>query len=107
MILLLLFAALASLIAASLLSSPELFALASVTLLTALAGLGRPARVLLLVFWLWIGALLAYLLGFAEDLALIAGLPVPACCMLLGIWVLPVTIWPLGFSLTFKRWTGR
>ena len=42
-----------------------------------------------------------------ETVDLFFGLPLPAFWMLVGIWVFPVLLWPLGFALTFKQWMRR
>ncbi|HXK61405.1 MAG TPA: hypothetical protein PLP42_16080, partial [Acidobacteriota bacterium] len=80
----------------------------AVTSIVALTGLECPSRLLLGVFWIWLEAVLLYLLFAANDPTLsFWGLPRPAVLMLIGVWLAPVLIWPVGFLWTFKRWVGK
>lgn len=89
---------------------PSLFVISIVTSLSALAGLAGAPRWLAASFWIWLNLVLLYLLsastpGDAHDAVhLVGGLPEPAFWMLVGIWIVPLFIWPLGFLLTFKGW---
>ena len=91
------------------LAQPYLFVLSIVTTLSSLAGLVGTPKWLCVSFWIWLNCVLLYLLSTplpeeAQGVVLIAGLPAPAFWMLVGIWIVPVFIWPLGFLLTFKTW---
>lgn len=92
------------------LALPHLFVLSIVTTLSSLAGLAGTPKWLHVSFWIWLNCILLYLLSTPAPeeahgaVALIAGLPAPAFWMLIGIWIVPVFIWPLGFLLTFKAW---
>ena len=99
------------LILAGCLFSPFLLALGVVSLIVALASLGGAPRGLLLLFWLWLLAVLFVplldwmvpgVIWKVNDL--VFGLPGPTFLMLFGVWVVPVLILPLGFLLTFHRW---
>jgi hypothetical protein len=95
-------------LAAGLLHAPHLFAFASVSFIVLLASIGCPSRKLLAVFWLWLNLVLFYLLEASPEYSLLAWrLPGPALWMLVGIGVVPILIWPLGFALTFRKWMGR
>jgi hypothetical protein len=89
------------------LQSPHLFAFSSVSFIVLLASLGCPSRILLVALWLWLNLVLLYLLEASPERSLLAGLPIPAFWMLVGVGLVPILIWPLGFALTFKKWIGR
>ncbi len=79
-----------------------------VTAIVALTALKCPSRALLAVFWIWLEGILLYLLFASHDRTLaVLGLPRPAFVMLAGVWLAPILLWPLGFTLTFKKWAGR
>jgi hypothetical protein len=82
------------------------FVLSLVTAVTALAGLRCP-RMALAVFWVWVVAVLTVLLYLPVGDRALLGFPVPAFCMLVGIWIVPVFIWPLAFTRGFKRWVDK
>jgi hypothetical protein len=85
-----------------------LLAFGTVTLLVGLLGFSSASRRLLLVFWLWLQALLLYLVYFSDDRSPFwSGVPLPALAMLLGVWLIPVLIWPLGFARNFRNWLER
>lgn len=92
------------------LAFPGLFIISIVTSLSSLARLGGASRWLSVSFWIWLNCILLYLLFASRPvetdgaIVLIGGLPVPAFWMLVGIWIVPVFIWPLGFLVTFKAW---
>ncbi len=87
---------------------PAIMATGSVTAIVALAALKCPSRFLLGAFWVWLEAIILYLLFASDDLApSTLGLPRPALVMLAGVWLAPMLLWPLGFALTFKKWIGR
>jgi hypothetical protein len=87
---------------------PGVMATGVVTAIVALTALKCPSRLLLAVFWIWLEGILLYLLFASHDQTLSAlGLPRPAFVMLAGVWLAPILLWPLGFALTFKKWTGR
>lgn len=93
---------------------PFLLALGIVLLIVALAALGGAPGGLLFLFGGWLLAVLLILLfdwmspGFLWDQQLLVlGLPGSTFLMLLGIWVLPILILPLGFLLTFHRWLRK
>lgn len=95
----------------ALLSSDWLMAAGGVGCLCALAGWGGAPRHLVLGFGFWTAAVLAYLLHSGDrsvaETGTLGGLPRPSLWMLLGIWVVPVFIWPLGFLRHFRRWKGQ
>ena len=80
--------------------------LSVVTSIAALTGLKCP-RITLAVFWVWVAAVLAVLLYLPVGDQALLSLPVPAFCMLVGIWIVPVFIWPLAFKRGFKRWVDK
>ncbi len=87
---------------------PVVMATGAVTAIVALTALKCPSRTLLAVFWMWLEGILLYLLLTSHDRTLaVFGLPRPAFVMLAGLWLAPILLWPLGFAITFKRWTGR
>ncbi|MEJ2077895.1 MAG: hypothetical protein P8020_05070 [Acidobacteriota bacterium] len=83
-------------------------ALGGVGVLSCLAIWGSAPRRLVVVFGIWTAGILAYLLwsgDSAPDTTMkLLGLPAPAFWMLLGIWVVPLLIWPLSFIRDFDRW---
>ncbi|RPJ59544.1 MAG: hypothetical protein EHM23_13755 [Acidobacteria bacterium] len=107
MLWLLLFALVAVLIG-GIVGLPTVMATGVVTGIVALAALKCPSRFLLAAFWIWLEGMLLYLLFASHDRTLSAfGLPRPALVMLAGLWLAPILLWPLGFALTYKKWTGR
>ncbi|RPI27119.1 MAG: hypothetical protein EHM61_09550 [Acidobacteria bacterium] len=103
----LLLVALLAMLVGGIFSLPALMATGAVTAIVALTGLKCPSRFLLVAFWVWLEGVFLYLVFQSHDLTSSAfGLPRPALLMLLGVWLAPVLIWPVGFALTFKRWMG-
>ncbi|RPJ86313.1 MAG: hypothetical protein EHM18_06890 [Acidobacteria bacterium] len=87
---------------------PVVMATGVVTAIVAITALKCPSRLLLAAFWIWLEGILLYLLFAAHDRTLsVFGLPRPALVMLAGLWLAPILLWPLGFALTYKKWTGR
>ncbi len=87
---------------------PVAMATGAVTAIVALTALKCPSRALLAAFWIWLEGTLLYLLFASHDRTLaVLGLPRPAFVMLAGVWLAPILFWPLGFAVTFKKWTGR
>ncbi len=82
------------------------FVLSLVTAIAALAGLRCP-RITFAVFWVWLAAVLTVLLYLPAGDRAVLSLPAPAFCMLVGIWIAPVFIWPLAFRRGFKRWVDK
>ncbi len=104
----LLLAGLVAVLFGGLVGLPVLMATGVVTAIVALAALRCPSRLLLAAFWIWLEGILLYLLFESHDRSLSAlGLPRPALVMLVGVWLAPILLWPLGFALTFKKWIGR
>jgi hypothetical protein len=93
---------------AALFSLHGLLAFGTATLLVGLVGFSDASRRLLMVFWIWLEITLLYLVYFSGDRAPFwFGLPLPAWVMLLGVWLIPVLIWPLGFAKDFRKWLER
>lgn len=87
---------------------PALMATGIVTAIVALTAFKCPSRFLLAAFWIWLETILLYLLFASQEHALsILGLPLPAFVMLAGIWLAPILFWPLGFALSFRKWTDK
>ena len=99
------------LLVAMLLSMVPLLVVSAVSVMVLLASLKLDSGALLFSFWLWMNLVLLYLWSQPVDSnpqqLLVLGLPVPAFWMLLGVWIIPVLIWPLGFALTFGKWSQR
>jgi len=111
MFLILLTISLSLLLLAVLLGNSTLFALAVVSSIVSLTGVSGVPRRPLLVFWIWVNLVLLYLIsepsGTGYEVRLVAGIPVSAFWMLLGIWLIPVFLWPLVFYAGFKDWVNR
>ena len=94
-----------------LLASPGLFAFAIVSSIVSLTAVPDAPRWALLSFCLWVNLVLLYLVSEpsadAENVRLVAGFPMPALWMLLGIWLIPIIIWPLAFLIGFRKWMSR
>ncbi len=88
-----------------------LMAIAGVGLIAGMAALGGAPRGPVLLFWVWVSGVLAYLAAStpAADPAadFIFGLPPAAFWTLFGVWIVPAAIWPLAFALRFRDWIGR
>lgn len=100
-------ASLLLLLAWMLTSNLKLVILGIVSFIVALTSLKLSSKLLLGSFWIWMNLVLLYLSREDHSLSLVLGLPLPAFWMLFGIWMVPVLLWPLGFALTFKRWSRR
>lgn len=92
-------------------SSEALFAVAVVSSVVSLTAVGGVSRWALAAFWMWVTGVLLYLVlapaGSGGDLYLVAGIPVATFWMLLGIWLLPMILWPVVFAVTFRKWMKR
>lgn len=93
---------------------PFLLALGIVLLIAGLASLGGAPRRLLFIFWAWLLVVLFTLLFdwmspgvLWDEQMLLMGLPGSTFLMLLGIWIVPILILPLGFLFTFRRWVRK
>lgn len=100
-------ASLLLLLAGMLTSNLKLVILGIVSFIVALTSLKLSSKLLLGSFWIWMNLVLLYLSREDHSSSLVLGLPLPAFWMLFGIWIVPVLLWPLGFALTFKRWSRR
>lgn len=94
--------------------NPVLLASGSILLIVSLALLGKAPLGIVLLFAVWLLSVLASLIFVwatptvpGEETPLILGLPAPTFLMILGIWVLPILIFPLGFLLSFERWLRK
>ena len=99
------------LLASILLEHHGLFAISLVAIVVSLAAVGGAPRTPLILFWVWVTFVLLYLLngltvGESEKV-LILGIPEAAFCMLIGVGIVPVVLWPLYFLFDFKKWIGR
>lgn len=103
-----LFASLLALETGAVLRLDALMALGGICALSALARWGGAPGRLCLLFGFWTAGVLAFLLWAGEvepgQAGRFFGLPTAAFWMILGIWVVPVLIWPLGFARHFGRW---
>lgn len=85
-------------------------ALSIATVISAVAATRGVSRGLVVAFWVWLNAIFGCLLHpefvFTRILSLEVT-PAPLTLMLVGIWILPVLLWPLGFALTFDKWRKR
>ena len=99
------------LLVAVVLANASLFAVAVVSSIVSLTAVGGVPRWSLLAFWLWVNLVILYLIsepsGEGIDLILVSGIPVSAFWMLMGIWLMPIVIWPLAFFIGFRKWTGQ
>lgn len=88
----------------------DLFALGCVSTIVSLIPPGVVSRRVRTVFWVWTTGVLLFLLHspFATATGAVAstwlGWPPDIFLMLVGIWLLPVAIWPLAFSRGFRTW---
>lgn len=83
-----------------LLATPLLVALGGPTLIVLLAALGKKVPgILLIAFWIWVVAVLLGLILLGDQSS-----PSAALYMLIGIWLFPVLLWPLGFARFFDNW---
>ena len=85
---------------------PSICGVAIAASIVGLTGFSRIPRWLLFLFWLWLSFILLFLtldLHFLDRWE-VFGLPVPTLVMLLGVWIIPVFIWPLGYLLLFDGW---
>jgi hypothetical protein len=92
----------------ALFESSWIMAVGVVGALSFLAIWGNAPRRFSLIFGVWTSGVLGYLL-WSGDLApdvtgRLWGLPAPSFWMLLGIWLVPLLIWPLSFIRDFGRW---
>lgn len=100
------------LIFGGLLGSAPVFAVALVGIIVSIAGLGGAPQWLLLTFWVGTTAILLSLLFLPEeatcrDSLLLMGMPLRMVLMIVGVWIVPLLIWPIGFLLTFRRWLEK
>ena len=99
------------LLAGVLLGDSALFAVAVVSSIVSLTAVRGVPRWPLLSFWVWVNLVLLYLVseGNVEgsDVRLVAGIPLSAFWMLLGIWLVPVILWPLAFFVNFRKWMSQ
>jgi len=111
MFLVLLTLSLLLLLVAVLLANSLLFAVAVVSSIVSLTAVRRVPRWPLLSFWLWVNLVLLYLVSEPNvdggNLQLVAGIPVSAFWMLLGIWLVPIILWPLAFFVSFRNWMSQ
>lgn len=109
----LLFASSLTIVVAALCGSAEFFAVGSVSAIVGLIPPGAVSRRVRTVFWVWtLGVLLVLLWNpfgtvGGTDGPIWLGWPPDVFLMLVGIWLLPVAIWPLAFSLGFRNWLKR
>jgi len=93
---------------AVLLSNAALFSVAVVSSIVSLTAVRGVPRWPLLCFWLWVGGILLYLLAEPTseglDVTLVAGVPISTFWMLLGVWLVPILLWPVAFAVNFRKW---
>jgi hypothetical protein len=109
---LLLTVSLACLMLAAFFELELILGVAVITIIISLTAFGKVPRLLLWTLWVWLNIILIYLncLDFAEfpnGEARLIGLPLPTFWMLVGVWILPVVVWPLGFALFFRSWMSK
>jgi hypothetical protein len=96
---------------AVLLANSLLFAVAVVSSIVSLTAVRGVPRWPLLSFWLWVNLVLLYLVSEPNvdgvNLQLVMGIPVSAFWMLLGIWLVPIVLWPLAFFMSFRNWMSQ
>ena len=90
------------------------FAVGVASVIVALTAQRFAPRWTLFIFWCWLTAVLLYLVTQPPlesmsdtELGIILGLPAPTFWILIGIWLVPILIWPLSFLLKFRDWAGR
>ena len=103
---------LALLLISILLECQVLFAFSLVSAITFLTAVGKKVpRLPLILFWLWVNAVLVYLMAGPDENVrgsdLIPGIPESALWMLIGVGIIPMMLWPLVFLLDFKKWMDR
>jgi len=104
-----------ALLASVAIESPLLFALSMISVVIGIALAGSAPRRAVFGFWIWTVAVLLFLfftppagtLVPGTETGLVAGLPLPALAMIIGIWIIPILIWPLAFLVDFDRWMGK
>jgi len=99
------------LLAAVLLANVALFSLAVVSAIASITAVRGVPRWPLIFFWMWLSLVLLYLVSEPAsegvDSRLVLGVPLPAFWMLMGIWFVPILLWPLAFLLDFRNWINR
>ena len=90
------------------LANPSLFAVAVVSSIAGMTTVRGVPLWPLLSFWIWVNLVLLYLVSEPSpdgaDIQLVLGIPISAFWMLLGIWLVPIILWPLAFFVGFRDW---